>query len=403
MRDHRSRPCAVRLVPGAATHQRRREDREGSRDRREQAHVERVDEREHAAVSDRGGEHGDAADAGEAAADHQALPGGPTTGCSAANDVSSLWRIFPVETSLGIATKVPPSPGSSRATRLVTSSSPAQPTGPLRVGQRPGALVAIEPHGAALGGVQHRGDVVLAVGDLGEEVRRLRRPEPVGRGVLQRERRRRLVRGARRPPADEAGEHDGARHERQQPDARAEDRVVARRPRPRVAGRRGVHVEAGADRDRRARRERARGDGDRGAVDLGLAAVGLADPDGALDGPRRDRQVHDQPRLLDRLLPAARDEVPVELGRLGAVARLQHSVDPVVDGVGVDAGVERDVLAADAGDAVAAAALLEHRDLVLGPVAGDLDVARDAAGVRARWGRRRPRSGRCRASRSRGS
>ena len=261
-----------------------------------------------------------------------------------ANDAELGLEHLAGPTSRGSATKLPPSPGSSRAIRPVVSSSRAQPAGPATsvIVQAPSVRSTFTA--PLLGGVQHGRDERLLLRPLGEHVRRLGGTDPGRRRVLQRVRRLDLARTPGRAVTDEAGQERQRRDEGQQVDAGPEDRVEPRGPRPGVARRRGRHVEAGPQGDRRPRRQRAGGDGDRGAVDLRGAPGGLTHADGAVGLSGRHGQVHDQPRRRDRLLPAARDEVPVELRRLRAVAGLEHAVDAVGDHVGVLAGVEGDRL-----------------------------------------------------------
>ena len=150
-----------------------------------------------------------------------------------------------------------------------------------------------------------------------------------------------------------------------------------------------VHVEAGGDRDRRPVGDRAGGHGEvgRAAALGGAAGLGVV-ADRALDVCLgRHREVHRQRRLLDRLLPAARDQLPVEhrvdvLAGDPLVVLGEHAVDVVLDHVGVLADVERGVGAADLGHPLAVVVLPAQLERLVAAVAGDRDVLGRAPCVR---------------------
>ena len=101
----------------------------------------------------------------------------------------------------------------------------------------------------------------------------------------------------------------------------------------------------------------------------------------------RHRQVHRQRRLLDALLPAARDQLPVEhrvdvLAGDPLVVLGEHAVDVVLDHVGVLADVERGVGAADLGHPLAVVVLPAQLERLVAAVAGDRDVLGRAPRVR---------------------
>ncbi len=241
------------------------------------------------------------------------------------------------------------------------------------VADRP-AFGVVERGGALLGGLHDRGDESLARHPLAVDVDRLCGPDPVGRGVHQRELRRRLAALPAEHQPQDAGQQGQQEDHAQAHLVAAEHRLEAQRPRTVLAcGRRDVHP--GLQGHRCVRRERA-GPGHQGAAaDPAHLATGLrSHSDGAPDVVTVRRQVHGQRGLHDAHLPAAGDQVPVELRPLPATG--EHPVDGVADDVGVLA-VHGGVGGADLDVAVAAVAFAEHLERLGLPVAGDPDVVRD--------------------------
>ena len=269
----------------------------------------------------------------------------------------------------------------------VTGSRSAQPGRPVAVLDGPGVAVAGELDGLLLRGVHERGDVGLAVDGLAVDVLRLRGADPVRRGVEHREAGWLLPRPGAGDAADDAGSEAEQEHDPEDRHAASEDPVPAARPRQRVAGLGGGHVEPRGDRERGPRRDRARVDREvGGAGALHLAPRRGDEADRALHlGLGLHRQVHGEVGLVDALLPAAGDQLPVELaGQVGdPVAALRdHPVDVVPDHVDVLAGVERDVRGADLGDPEPAVVLVAQLERLVLAVAGDRDVLRVAPRVR---------------------
>ena len=246
-------------------------------------------------------------------------------------------------------------------------------------------LTAVEVDGAVLGSVHEARDVRAPVDALLEDELRLRRPDPVGRAVHQREAGLPLVgepvEQHAQPAEQEREEGEDAEHR----DAGAEDAVEPGRPRQRRLVRRR-QVLAGEQRDRRVGVEPVGADRQVLAGTLDLAGLGavldLADADEALDVLGRLGEVHGEDRLQDVLLPPARDQVPVELRVGGDVvaARRQRAVDVVLEHVGVLADRQRGVGVADP---VVVVAPLLHGVLDVGllAVGGDLEVLDDRADV----------------------
>ncbi len=232
----------------------------------------------------------------------------------------------------------------------------------------------VERRGPLLRRLHDRGDEGLSRHPLAVDVERLGRADAVRWRVHHRELRVRLA----GPPGQHQAQRGG--EQRQQTDrdqdrpARPEHGVEAGRPGAvRARRRRQVHGGLEGDWGVRCQRAGARAQGARADPADGAARRG-PDPDGTAHVLTVRRQPYDEPRLRDRHLPAAGDQVPVEL-RAVTLAR-EHVVDPVADDVDVLA-VHRPVGVADLDVAVAAVALAQHLERLGLPVAGHRDVARD--------------------------
>ena len=335
MRDHRSRPGAVRLVdaPGSISSSAAQGEQAG--DERHQAHRQGVGEQHHPREDHRA-DHQRATQAPHAGRGHQALALGPGPGLAV--HVGHLLleplagrHVLPAGGERGVRS------GQQPGHPAVTGSRPVQPAGPdlsVTVQSRPARSRVIAP---SLGGLHQRGDVGLLVERLGEQVLPLRRADPLGGRVLQRVRRRCLAAAAAEPkpvtPAAVASATTSSR---------------TGRLRPRTGSSRGGHGSVASAAGVARSRSTSTVTGVRGGsgpaftftvslpcpVQLAPARRRHCRPRTSRPGPSAGSRTVSRARL-DRLPPAAGDEVPVEPARAAVGALEQHVVDAVADLVGV--------------------------------------------------------------------